>query len=328
LVIPDASYDLFCREFSKLTGGWPRKDGEIKGALLQAGQILALLKLAKRFELIYFFSGADMALITDGDTVAHRNEQAKRVTANLTPEHNPSLVRQVQEISQQLNEMSPQLYVQFILLTELVNTVIRTIPVYYSMTRPRELGSFTWTIDAKDKRLTEAEHLWKLLSGLILQSKFQKDPPYAIQGADQSDFDDAYLNDDQNWPDYIPPPRVRSASRGGNIVNLKKLMTEKLSFADSKGSIGLQVVDVLTNAIRRTMHGELPQELVGEMGKLLLAVPDGEWAPVVNLDTAGEGGPIEAAYGDVILSFQHAARAKFVKAFNRYFPERPSPDGE
>jgi hypothetical protein len=319
LVIPDASYDLFSREFLKISRRWPKKDGEIKGSLLQADHILTLAKLANRLGLIYFFSGADMSFIKDTDTAAHRGEQAKALLSTLTPEHNPNLIRQVHEVSEKLNRMPPQLYVQFVLLTELVSTIIRTMSVYYSITWPRELGSFSWTIDAKDRGKTEAERLWELLGGLIIQSKFQQSPPYAIKGSDNSDFEAAYLNEDQNWPDYIPRPQSSPSSVGGHVINLKKLMCKSLSFTDSKSSLGLQAVDVITNAMRRTFHGEFSLQFSNELGKLLVTIPMGSFSPVVHMSAEMDGEPIDAPYAEILRRFKQAAERKFAAALREFY---------
>ena len=318
LAIPEATYDLFCREFSKLTRRWPKSDGEVKGKGLDSAHIKDLARLANRLSLTYFFVGTDMAFANNEDTICHRGKQADALLEALTPEHDPGFARQLKDLSEKLRKMSPQLYVQFVLLTELVHRLILTMSVYYSITRPRELGSFNWTIDAKGDRVTTAEYLWELLSGPILQSKFLNTPLCAIDGTDQSDFDNNYRNEFQRWPDYMPAPSFKSSGRGDRIVNLKKLLSEKRRFANSKDSIGLQAVDTFTNAIRRTMHGELSPSVVTEIGSLMLAVPDSEAAAVIHLARDMDSRPIEAPYSDHILQLRQAAEAKFAAALDEF----------
>lgn len=322
LVIPDATYDLFLREFSKISKRWPHKNGEIKGAHLQPEHIFALADLGNRLGLTYFFSGTDMSYMGDIDITFHRAEQAKAMLANLTPEHQPQLVRQVHELSEKLNGMSPQLYIQFVLLTELVSAVIRIMPVYFSITRPRELGAFAWTIDAKDQKKTDYENLWELLCGLIVQSKFREKPPYAINEADNSDFEEAFLNDNQQWPDYMPAPNRSPQSKGGQIYDLRKLLRDSLSFTDSKGSMGLQAVDVITNAMRRSFHGDLSPTIWREMGKLLLAVPMEKFAPLLHINDEMDGERIDAPYAEVLGYFEQVAERKFNDAFRAFREKR------
>jgi hypothetical protein len=71
-------------------------------------------------------------------------------------------VAQVKALRAALERMPPQLYVQCVLMSELVATAIEDNLMYFAQRRPRELGKFEWTVDAKDPvRVSPQEAWWR-----------------------------------------------------------------------------------------------------------------------------------------------------------------------
>jgi len=48
--------------------------------------------------------------------------------------------------------MPRQLYLQCVMMSELIRTASEEVTMYFAQRRPRELAKFEWTIDAKDLR--------------------------------------------------------------------------------------------------------------------------------------------------------------------------------
>jgi hypothetical protein len=270
VVIPEATSRLFFINFLKLKRRWAPNGGEIKGSSLSEKQVAQVIDLAATTSVKFFTCGTEMSQYTTATLEAYRDHQADRLVASLTPAHQPSLIAQMNSLHDTMKAMSVQLFVQFILLTELVGRIIRSTTVYFSLTRPRELSAFHWTIDAKDKHLTEYERLWELLCGGLLQTHFLRDPPFGIEGADSSEFDAEFSNSDQTWPDHLPPADIDPRAKGGRIIDLRKLLSESREFSDSKQSLGLQAADIITNAYRRAIKGNLQFEGWSNLGKLML----------------------------------------------------------
>jgi hypothetical protein len=92
-------------------------------------------------------------------------KQCELITKDLTPEHYPELVKEVWDLRRLLERMPRQLYIQSRLLSELVCSASEETALYFAQRRPREIGRFEWTIDAKDPRRitsyeTGGETLW------------------------------------------------------------------------------------------------------------------------------------------------------------------------
>jgi hypothetical protein len=169
-----------------------------------------------------------------------------------------------------MKKLSFPLFVQFVLLNELVARVHRAALPHFSSVAPRELGDFSWILDAKDKILTEHEVMWTRLSGSLLKPALLREPTFGIQGADSSEFDHEFLFHRQNWPAYLPKIEMEPGGTDSRIIDLRKVLSKSRTLADSKEIIGLQIADILTNACRRAVREGL-QPAGGEgLGKLML----------------------------------------------------------
>lgn len=118
---------------------------------------------------------------------------------------------------------------------------------------PNELGHFRWLVDAKDTTITPYEDLWSNILMPSLQSRFLFKPLILVPGADYSAFE-KYCGIEQEVPSHLRD--VVNKSGPFHHIRLQEIM-EDLCFARSDDEIGLQLVDILCNAIRRAMNGRL-----------------------------------------------------------------------
>jgi hypothetical protein len=107
-------------------------------------------------------------------------------------------------------------------------------------------------IDAKDRsNVTPWEEWWSTAVMPILQSKFLREPMSHLVGADYSHYDRQYRTTASEYiRGLIDDPVATEA------VDLKKIMSDNLEFS-SASKPGLEIVDILTNAVRRAMVGNL-----------------------------------------------------------------------
>jgi hypothetical protein len=285
VVVPEATANLLWSDLDRvrLKKGFPK--GELKGSSLGETEVARIIDAAGRHGVRFFVTGTEMSQYLPDEILRHRDGQADRIVASLTPEHLPSLVRQMHELREKLRRMSPQLYVQFALLSELVSRILRTITVNFSIFRPRELGAFHWRLDGKDSTRTQYERLWELLGGFMIQSIFLREPFSALREGDYTDFDTEFLNTSQDWPEHLPLERPPDSARG-RIIDLKKIMQGSMNFSDSRSSRGLQLADVLTNAYRRALMGRLQFEGWKDLPTLMLK---GEHPAIGMLHMAADG---------------------------------------
>ena len=87
----------------------------------------------------------------------HQKRQANYLRRGVDERFHPNLVAQVHELADQTEEMAPQLYVESVMLTQLIVSVIQTGTLLYSQLLPESLGRFAWAIDAKDREPTNYE---------------------------------------------------------------------------------------------------------------------------------------------------------------------------
>jgi hypothetical protein len=150
VVVPSSIEAKLFDEFSSLLGTWPYQEAEIKGSKLDESQAAQLIDFISRHDLFVKFFAVDMA--THGDNVVgdFKARQAAGITANLTPEHHPPIVAQLEELAAAIRRMPNQLFLQALLMIELVLKVIEESTLYYVQRLPTELGSIAWIIDRKN----------------------------------------------------------------------------------------------------------------------------------------------------------------------------------
>jgi hypothetical protein len=147
-----------------------------------------------------------------------------------------------------LDTMTPQLFLQALTTFELIHRVISHTILYLSQRRPYELASFIWVVDGKDRaKVTNWESWLKFYAQGALVSLSQRNPvpmpnpnaPYLFNYT----FLDAFMTKQATGD--------KSLDTG--------LLLRNFSFK-SDAEMGLEFVDVLTNAIRRLLRGGLQRD--------------------------------------------------------------------
>ena len=286
LVVPSSIETKLFGEFSALLSSWPHGGTEIKGSMLDEAQAAQLIEMVSRHDVFVNFFAVDMA--THGESVVSefKARQAAGITANLTPEHHPPVVAQLEELAAAVRRMPNQLFVQAFLVIELVLKVIEESTLYFVQRLPAELGSIAWTIDQKNRTITEMEDTWSTLVLPMSESHFAKKPLLSLKGADYSHFDaryrinasDAETNRHVQWmrevygiPEGERPPGL----------NATLLLSEQREFADSASSLGLQLADMLATILRRALNNRLQSPGWDRFGRLLIA--DRSSTPILQL---------------------------------------------
>jgi hypothetical protein len=199
-------------------------------------------------------------------------------------------------------------------------------PNHFGFFAPKELGAFHWVVDAKNEGRSALENCWTIIGGGLLQSAFLAEPSKWIPSIDTTAFDAAFLMEDQTWPDYLPA--VKRPSPTGQVIDLRKIMTESFRFADSRTEVGLQLADVATNAFRRVVRGHLPRDLVLPIGELLL----GFEGPTIELHAMREevrpSDRFPAALEEILMELEHRSwrigRSAWVDRYFRHHIGRGS----
>jgi len=267
LTLPDAEDEIF-REFSDLSTTWTLDADEVKGSRLNEDQIASTIAILKEYPVVLEICAIDLGIHTNKEIESHKLLQGQRLVKNINEGFHPRLVEQLHEMKARIVSMSNPLYVQFIALTNLVNMTLRSTMLYYSHASPQSLGDYHWYIDAKDKEHTDYENIWLTLVPGFLQSESLNNP---ITQMDEGDYSAFSKNESQSVlvPNHLKEFAQRDVKRSG-AFDLKKVLSKNLQFISSKESIGLQLVDILVNAVRRAFKGNLKIDGWRDIGCLML----------------------------------------------------------
>jgi len=269
LVVPDSVHNDLISDFVKVRNTWGGSQQEVKGYELDEEQTAETLSLLIERGCLFFVCATEMSLNSDSMITNFQQTQAEYITENVTDSAHPLLRRQVFRLRRTYEKMPAQLFLQSVLLTDLIFRVINQASIHFAMQKPAELGAFRWAIDAKDKKKTAYETAWELMAAGFIQTKGIENPGLAVEEGDYTFFRRSFMKADATWPAHLPKPRIRGPFECGMIWNLKKVLYESLSFVDSQNCCGLQLVDIVTSIFRRALMGRLQQRGYERLGELM-----------------------------------------------------------
>ena len=185
---------------------------------------------------------------------------------------------------------------------QLIHRVVRHAPLYWVQRIPQELASFQWVIDAKHaaEPLTPWEQWWSHCILSALQSLSAQEPMDMVVGFDYSHFQ-RFMTD---WEPWAFPGRNPPAD--GKAVNIKLLMTEHFRFSAAPEP-GLELVDILTSAVRRALRGSLGPLGWSGLPRLMLHQKQ-HYLQLVALGDAVDDAKSELKYTAVIKAFARYGR--------------------
>ena len=122
LAIPHKEIGPTRREIDRLSRDWARKAGELKGGLLKPAHLETLVEVLFRHDGILHACAIDVSREDSKRVDLHKTRQCEGITKYLAPTHHPNFVRQVWELRRTLERMPRQLYIQSVLMSELVRS--------------------------------------------------------------------------------------------------------------------------------------------------------------------------------------------------------------
>ncbi len=188
---------------------------------------------------------------------------------------------------------------------ELLHRVTQLAPLYYAQRTPDELAAFRWVVDAKDPRgATDWERWWAQMVLNMLQERSKLDPMPMMVGADWSAFD-RFLTE---WPaaDFPNAP----VPDDGKVIDINKIMREHFAFSSGIHP-GLELVDILTNGLRRALVGNL--EAAGWAGIPRLMIHHGgrQYFQLITMEQARER---RVPYATVVAGFRTGGRSLLTRS--------------
>jgi len=256
------SWPLLFRKYAKLRLRLPKRSGEVKGSLLNEEQIASVVELLRKNGAILCASIIDMAAHSEQDIAKHRNRGVESLATNLTDGHTPELRAAVEDLQRRMARFSSPLYAQMMVTIDLLHRVLQEMVVYHCQRNPKELAAFHWVVDGKDPAcVTDWEDWWSKTIVIWLQAISLKRPGAMLDSGDYRHFQRFIL---QEVPAYLRDHVPDTNRKLGAGIDLQLLFKESFRFS-TDAEPGLELVDIVTNALRRAMTGNL-----GENGWLPL----------------------------------------------------------
>lgn len=269
LIVPEPFAATLFRRFRKATRSWRRTAREVKGSGLNERQVAEVLALVRRFDVLLIADCIDMGRVSAADIERHRAGQAAALESSAARVRSPELQKSIRQLAARVGSLPHPLYVESVLLTEVVDRALRYGTLYYAQRIGSALGAFRWRIDAKDREVTEYERLWKDLVGGMMQTKSLTVPSIAMIGADYSSFR-RFENVMPEPPEYLRD-KLPAGERGQpfHAVDLNAVLAD-IKFRPSHHSTGLQLVDIAANAITRSCRSSLGKTVWEGLGRLMV----------------------------------------------------------
>jgi hypothetical protein len=266
--------------------------------------LAALVDVLLRHDALLHTVGTDPTTYGLEAVSVHQAGQAAGITRYLTGEFLPTFVESVRELRRQLEAMPPQLYVQCVAMLELVWTVAEEAALYFAQRRPRELALFEWIIDAKDKQVTTQERWWRDVIGPLGESRSRREPFKRTRDPDfdYTHFDRAFRLEKDLW--HPDKPRERIVG-----IDIKKMISDRVTFVDSRSELLIQAADVLAGFMRRVLRrNSMDHETVLTLGRLTIPVNHPAFTQSVRLVSLGSEKRVPRFLGPRLKAMASAGR--------------------
>ncbi len=238
LAIPSGRLGFIQKKYSKIRSRLPTEKGEVKGRLLNERQVAEVVTMLSRNNVLFEITVADLGFHDEAEVDRYKQQHLDGMLARVDRFASPD--RQlVEEACRQIARTSMPLYLQAITTFELLHTLIKHVPLYFAQREPHELAAFEWIIDGKEpSKVTNWEMWWSWYAQGALANMSIRRPAVVLESADYSFYD-----------------KFRGGNGDREGTNLKLLLADVRFSAAAEP--GLELVDIVVNAIRRALAGSL-----------------------------------------------------------------------
>lgn len=277
LILPTHVLPRLVKRYSRIRPKLPTRKGEVKGSLLNESQFIEVIDLLRKNGAIFCASMIDMAEHKLTDVERHRSEGIAALSRNLSNGHTPELRKNIAQLQDRMGLFSPQLYAQLMVTFDLLHRVMEEMIAYHSQRNPKELESFHWIVDAKQSdHISDWEDWWSNTLVVWLQAMSLKRPGLLLKFGDYRHFQRFFH---QDVPDYLSEHVKKDDPKRPAGVDLQLLFREHFAFS-SDPLPGLELVDIVTNGLRRALIGNLQEAAWLRIRDLMINRQEGCIRPV------------------------------------------------
>lgn len=270
LCIPHGHMAKLTRKYESLRRSFPLDRGEVKGRLLSEAHVAAVVELLRRNSAVLELTIADVGAHTEEGVRSYRDELAVFMEGRKPRFHVDAQV-EVEDAVSQIRKSAPQLFLQAIATMDVLERVIVHLPMYFAQRQPRELGVFEWIVDAKDRdKTTDWERWWSSYCRGVLAARSKSRPGAVLSDADYTHFDRAFGQE-------------RDGEEGTDL----SLLMSNFRFS-SAPEVGLELVDIVTNAVRRAVTGNLAENGWRDIPRIMIHRRE-QYIGLMRLEGGGAG---------------------------------------
>jgi len=280
LAIPDEKLGALKKKYAKIRPRLPLEKGEVKGRLLNEKQIDEVVTLLARNEVLFEATAIDLGMHTEQEVLHYKKQHGEEMLAKVA-NFREDVRPEVEKASRQILETSVPLYLQALATFEVLHRLIGHMTMYFCQRRPAELGAFAWIVDGKDPiSVTKWETWWSHYAQGALATMSKRRPAPRLPIGDYSFYDRFSVTGDY-----------------GEKGTDAKLLLKDIRFS-TKPEEGLEFVDTLSNAVRRTLTGKLQKDGWKNIHRLMVHRNE----PYLQFILLGESEDVvkDASYGKVV----------------------------
>lgn len=254
---------------------------EVKLRDLSEAQYVRFLRRLNEFQGIFFAVATDSATNVPELIEEHKAQQVANILANADRMIYETGRTSIIQLSNRVDALSQQLYVQMTCQVELVDRLLRHSTLYFVQRTPATLGHFRWRIDQKNTEVTEYETAYTQVLSPFMQSRSIREPMIMIEEADYSHYDRFRFPPGQE-PTYLQEHYgLEFDDNRDTSLNIGQVLREDLEFVDSRADFGVQVADLLASGLRRCLRAQFADnEAIAALLGGLMVRPAQEDTPV------------------------------------------------
>jgi hypothetical protein len=302
LILETSRLPRLFQKYLKLRLRLPKRNGEVKGSLLDEAQVASVVELLRKNGALFCASVIDMADHTKGDIAKHRDQGIQSLSANLAEGHTAELRAGVADLQRRMAGFSDPLYCQMMVTIDLLHRVLEEMITYHCQRNAKELAEFHWVVDAKNPGLvTDWEDWWSKTLVIWLQAISLERPGRLLPGGDYRHFQRFLM---ETIPDYLKGHAPETKPGPGAGVDLQLMFRESFRFS-ADVEPGLELVDITTNALRRALVGNLAERGWLPLRSLMIHRSDFYVRPVSMLF---EDRRLSSPYSKILSRFRSGGR--------------------
>jgi hypothetical protein len=266
LIIPDVMLDRITAKYKKFREKLPQENGEVKGRLLNEKQVDKVVMLLFRNEALFEITALDLGLLNEGAAREYQKTLGEQMLAKV-PDFREAIRPEVQATSEYILKSPLNLFLQALTTFTVLHRVIGRAATFFAQCKPYELGSFSWIVDGKDRaKVTKWEEWWAYYAQGALATMSKRKPAMMLPANFHAD--------------YSFYEKFNAVEGNGEKGTSLKLLLKDIQFS-SEVQHGLEFADILTNAVRRALIGNLQNEGWQNIHRLMIHENDGPYISFV-----------------------------------------------